>query len=109
MNAIAPRHWLLASPRCGVMQFEMLPYVASGQKCWMSAWHSAKTQAAFDNLDEQPTESSLMCAWIHSRMCPSPGAIPAHIDLRSTVQSRSSALTDAVEAVSVSVMPSAIA
>ena len=39
---------------------------------------------AFDSLDEQPTERSLMCAWIHARMCPSPGAIPAHMDLRST-------------------------
>ena len=91
MNAIAPLHWSLVSPRCGLIQSAMLPYVAWGQKCWMSALHSEKTHAAFDSLDEQPTESSLMCACRHARMCPSPGAMPAHTDLRSTVQSRSSA------------------
>ena len=78
MNAIAPLHWSLVSPRCGLIQSAMLPYVAWGQKCEMSALHSEKTHAAFDNLDEQPTESSLMCAWMHARMCPSPGAMPAH-------------------------------
>ena len=62
MNAIAPLHWSLVSPRCGLMQSAMLPYVAWGQNCWMSPLHSEKTHAAFDSLDEQPTESSLMCA-----------------------------------------------
>ena len=57
MNAIASLHWSLASPRCGLIQSEMLPYVAWGQKCWMSPLHSEKIHAAFDNLDEQPTES----------------------------------------------------
>ena len=87
MNAIAPLHWSLVSPRCGLMQSAMLPYVAWGQKCWMSPLHSEKTHAAFESLDEQPTESSLMCASMHARMCPSPGAMPAHTALRSTVQS----------------------
>ena len=59
MNAIAPLHWSLVSPRCGLIQSAMLPYVAWGQNCCMSPLHSEKTHAAFDSLDEQPTESSL--------------------------------------------------
>ena len=107
MNAIAPLHGALTSPRCGLMQSAMPPYLASGQKCWTSAWHSEKTQAALESLDEQPTESSLMCACMHAWMRPSPGATPAHRDVRSTEQSRSSARTDAVEAVSSSAAPNA--
>jgi hypothetical protein len=52
----------------------------------MSAWHSFATQAALDSLAEQPTESLLMCDSKHARMRPSPGAMPAHRDLRSTTQ-----------------------
>src|SRR5579863_9937692 len=107
MNAIAPLHWSLVSPRCGLIQSAMFPYVAWGQNCLMSPLHSEKTHAAFDSLDEQPTESSLMCASKHARICPSPGAMPAHTALRSTVQSRSSARTDAVDAARTIAAPSA--
>ncbi len=86
MNASAPLQESLTSPRCGFMQLAMLPYMAWGQKCWMSAWHSFATHAALDSLAEQPTESSLMCDSMHARMRPSPGAMPAHRDLRSTAK-----------------------
>ena len=66
MNATAALHWSLVSPRCGCMQSFTSPTLASGQKCWISPAHSLATQAAFDSLDEQPTESSLMCAWMHA-------------------------------------------
>ena len=51
--------------------------------------HSLATQMAFDRIVEQPTESSLTWACRQARMCPSPGVMPAHRDLTSTVQSRS--------------------
>jgi len=41
-------------------------YFGAGQKCWMSAWHSVAIHAAFDSPDEQPTESSLICDWMHA-------------------------------------------
>src|SRR5271157_5564748 len=111
MNASAPLQVSLTSPRCGFMQLAMLPYMAWGQKCWMSAWHSFATQAALESLAEQPTESSLMCDSMHARMRPSPGAMPAHRDLRSTAQNRDRACgaapTAAVEPDSSSVAPSA--
>jgi hypothetical protein len=111
MNASAALQGSLTSPRCGFMQLAMLPYMASGQKCWMSAWHSFATQAALDSLAEQPTESSLMCDSMQARMRPSPGAMPAHRDLRSTAQNRDRACgaapTAAVEPDSSSVAPSA--
>ena len=66
MNASALLHGSLASPRCGLMQLAMPPYLAWGQNCWMSPWHSLATQAAFDSIAEQPTESSLMCASKHA-------------------------------------------
>ena len=35
-------------------------------------------------LMSSPRRGRSICAWIHARMCPSPGAMPAHMDLRST-------------------------
>src|SRR5271166_7137131 len=85
--------------------------MASGQKCWMSAWHSFATQAALESLAEQPTESPLMCDSMHARMRPSPGFTPAHKDLRSTAQNRDiacgAAPTAAMEPDSSSAAPSA--
>jgi len=59
MNASAALQRSLASPRCGCMQLETVPNVASGQNCLMSPAHSLAVQMAFDRIVEQPTESSL--------------------------------------------------
>jgi len=89
MNASADWQVPLTSPRCGFMQSEMLPHVALGQNCLMSAAHCSAVQMAFDRIVEHPTESSPTCACMQAIMRPWPGAMPAHKDWTSVVQSRS--------------------
>src|SRR5271157_1901800 len=79
----------------------------------MSPAHSLAVQAAFDRIVEQPTESSPTCACRQAKMCPWPGATPAHKDLTSTAQSRSevnkpSCALAPTEPVSSNAAPSAI-
>ena len=80
MNASADWQVPLTSPRCGFMQSEMLPNVAVGQNCLMSAAHCSAVQAAFDKIVEQPTESSPTWVCKQARMRPPPGLTPAHRD-----------------------------